>query len=98
MKKIPKEIVMFSQTIKIRMRKNLRETKNAVGFCDYEKMTIYLQSSTREDPLSKDFIEQAFCHEIEHMRMYMAGDVKVAHATIDVLGSLLKQILDQLIK
>lgn len=94
--KIPKELKIFSHTLKIKYSKTLRDRKGAVGLCDYENMTLWVQASTRKNPLTGDFIEQTFYHELVHMILYLSGDVKISHSSVDVLGSILKQVFEQL--
>lgn len=98
--KIPKEITIFSQKIKIKVVKNLRTKHGALGLCDPEASVIYIQASTKEFPISKDKKEQIFFHELQHMMMHYAGrdelNAEEHDPFIDVLGSQMRQIFEQL--
>lgn len=75
---IPASFKLFGNTIKVKYKRNLLDIQQAFGVCDYIKHTIYIQQSTRENPLTKDQIEQTFIHESCHMLLFLMGEQKLA--------------------
>jgi predicted SprT family Zn-dependent metalloprotease len=99
--KIPKEIYIFSQKIKVIWRRSLRDSHSAIGLSDFEKSVIYLQKSRKDYPISRDKIEQVFFHELAHFIFHYCGRDDLAideryHSLVDVVGSQLRQIVNQI--
>lgn len=97
---IPKEITLFSTPIKTVWRRNLRKSKNCLGLADFDRNIIYLQVSTKDNPICKDKLEQIYLHELAHFALHYAGrdDLMEDETLVDVLGSMLRQILGQFLQ
>ncbi len=95
---IPARFKLFNQTIKVIYKRNLIDTKEAIGICDFNKNTIYLQQSTRQHILTKEQIHQCFFHELFHMVLYLLSykELSEDEALMDRLGMAMHQIIEQI--
>ena len=94
---IPKTFQIFGQTIKIIFKRNLIDKQQAFGIWDYNKNTIYLQSSTRKHILTKEQIESTVIHEVIHACLEHIGETKLSENESFVTGfsNILHQFLKQ---
>lgn len=70
---IPATIKVFNQTIKIVFKRDLIDKEGAFGMWDLNKNKIYLQQSTRKNPLTIEQIQLTLCHEILHSWLDITG-------------------------
>ncbi len=95
---VPKEIKLFSQTIKIVFKRDLIKTKQAFALWDYNRNKIYLQQSTREHPLTEEQIHQSLTHEATHAFLNLLGHDKLSDDEVFVssLSNLIYQFITQI--
>lgn len=100
--KIPKRFKLLGQTIEIVYTpEKFIENTDRLGFASFRKNQVQLRPSTDVFPLTKDQIEETFCHELVHFLTYHAGAAYSGKADymhqdeefINLLGGLLHQAL-----
>lgn len=94
---IPKSFSIFGQTIKVLYKRTLHKTHNAVGLWFPNKNKIDLQQSTKDYPITKDNIDQAFCHELIHCFLVKIGreDLSNDEKLVEPLGQVLHQFIKE---
>ncbi len=95
---IPARFKIFNQTIKVVYKRNLIDTKGALGLWEYNRNTIYLQQSTRKHILTKEQIEQTFFHELFHCILDILSykNLSSNEALVDRLGMVMHQLISQI--
>lgn len=103
---IPKKFSLLGKTIKVVSNPKLIQEDNLAGTVLYKKGRIELMPASEEyNDVSREDLEQSFCHELAHFLLYESGgainyDLKsggyIHHneAFVDLLGKCLHQVLD----
>jgi len=93
---IPKSLKIAGQTIKVIFKKDLKLSGESVfGVWDYNKNKIYLQASTRKEPITQEQIESTYIHELVHACLEILGEEALSKKETFVTGfaNLLHQAL-----
>lgn len=69
--KIPKEVTLYGQKIKVVIDRKTNSEDH--GICNARLNTITIFENVTGDKQCKDSMEQAYCHELLHMTLYLAG-------------------------
>lgn len=93
---IPKSFKVFGRTINVVMRDDLLDADEALGMTYPSRSLIELQKPCSR--VSETEVEQTFFHELSHLLMHVMGEEEKYEDEkfVDLLGSLLHQIVTQL--
>lgn len=97
-RKIPNEIKLFNQTVKVILKSDLIDKHEAFGMWDYKTNKIYLQKSTRKYKLTNEQISSTLIHEICHAILDLMGESKLSENEkfISSLSNLIHQFIVQI--
>lgn len=88
MVKIPKEITLINQKIKIELDKDFVNRDNTLGFADYKNQKIILDDSKQWAA----FKDETYYHELTHWVLYVMGnDLHNDEKFVSLFSSLLHQ-------
>lgn len=89
--KIPTQFKLAGLTINVEQDNDLVKTKQVIGFADYSKQRIVIDTTAA--PL--ETTEQSFIHELIHWAFYVLGEEKLRNneKLVDTLAHLLYQAI-----
>jgi hypothetical protein len=93
--KIPKQLKLMGQTIKVIYEEGLLKRADSVGHARYRENTIALQKSTGAYPLTDEQIEENFFHELLHFIFFKLDETEMMsnEKLITQISGLLHQAL-----
>ncbi len=95
---IPAEVKLFSQIIKVVLKRDLVAKKGLFGYYDHIKNRIYLQQSTRECKLTNETIHETLIHECTHAMLILMGchELYEDEKFVTPLSNLIYQLITQI--
>lgn len=93
--KIPKRFKLCGHTMEVVYDNLILHRNDNRGEACYRDHTIKLMPSTVSSPLPQTSVEEAFCHEMTHFILYLAGYIHEANdeGMVTRIGLLLHQAL-----
>lgn len=91
--KIPKKFQLHGITYKVKTNNNIKDDLNLLGRIGYSEAVVELVSPGKG--ISKEIVEQTYCHELMHGIFTHAGKPKLSddEEFVDICASLLHQAL-----
>lgn len=90
MKRVPRRVKLYGQTVRICFKKNLKHPDGEVvyGYCDFDKNVIYLDSG-----MEKTMEIATYYHELVHMILFKLNHVTLSRNEnfVDGLSGLIYQ-------
>lgn len=95
---VPKEIKLFSQTIKVIYKRDLLDKEGFFAKWEYNKNKIYLQQSTRKHTLTEEQVHSSLVHEATHAFLNLMGHEQLSDDEVFVssLSNLIYQFITQI--
>lgn len=90
---IPTDFQLMGSTYEVKYVENLIEAQNIYGLAEIQNNVVFLQESNEKNPLSIEFIESTFCHELVHCILGAMGEDKLYNNErfVESFGGLLHQ-------
>ena len=72
--RIPKTFKLYGQTFTVEYNPALSHNDDVHGWARYRENKIVLQPSTPSTPITQEFLEHTFFHELMHHILYLSGE------------------------